>query len=226
MATAGDVVLTVPAGAAVDGAGNASDASTSLDNVVAWVEPDPGDVTPPTVTVEQAGSQADPTAVAPIHFVVTFSEPVGGFEIADLRLDGSTVGGEILGGLESRSRADGRTFDVLLTGMTTSGDVVLSVVGGAADDGAGNLSLPSTSADNVVRWDPTLTLDDGTTHDPYDPTWYDPSYGYDGSTYGSGDGFLARTGLDAGGLLVLGTGVVGLGLGLVLVARRPWGRTV
>jgi hypothetical protein len=53
----------------------------------------------------------------------------------------------------------------------------------------------------------------------------DPSYGYEGTSYGVGDGDLTRTGAEAAGVPDAGVGVVGLGLGSVLVSRRPWGHT-
>ena len=86
MTTTGDVVLDVPAGAAVDGAGNGNDASTSVDNAVTWVDDeDPApDAIDPTVTVEQRLGQADPTTVAPVRFSITFSEPVVGFDVTDI----------------------------------------------------------------------------------------------------------------------------------------------
>ena len=62
----------------MDAAGNASQASTSTDNTVTY------DVTPPTVTINQAAGQADPTNAGPIHFTVVFSEPVTGFASADV----------------------------------------------------------------------------------------------------------------------------------------------
>ncbi|HMJ78343.1 MAG TPA: Ig-like domain-containing protein [Iamia sp.] len=225
MTTDGDVVLTVPAGGVTDLASNPNEASTSTDNIVAWQLPDPGDTTSPTVTVEQADGQADPTSVAPVRFVATFSEPVTGFDVDDLRLDGSTVGGTILGDVTTRSKADGTSFDIVLSGMTSAGDLVVSVVAGAATDTAGNPSTASTSLDNVVSWT-EVDVDDGSIDDPYAPYTDDYYYdGYGGTSYGSDDGYLARTGLDLAGVLVVGVGVVGLGLGLVLVARRPWGLT-
>src|SRR5205823_5955037 len=44
---------------------------------------------PPTVTVEQAVGQADPTHTSPIHFTATFSEPVTGFTDSDVSLGGT-----------------------------------------------------------------------------------------------------------------------------------------
>ena len=53
----GTVIATLAAGVASDAAGNASTASTSADNTVTY------DVTAPTVTINQAATQADPTNV-------------------------------------------------------------------------------------------------------------------------------------------------------------------
>ena len=66
----GSVVATIAAGVAHDAAGNASLASDSMDNTVEY------DITPPTVTINQAGSQTDPTNGSPINFTVVFSEAV------------------------------------------------------------------------------------------------------------------------------------------------------
>ena len=61
---------------ASDAAGNANTASTSTDNTVTY------DTTAPTVTINQAAGQADPTNAIPINFTVVFSEPVTGFRPA------------------------------------------------------------------------------------------------------------------------------------------------
>ena len=55
----GTVIASVTAGKAHDAAGNANLASTSTDNTVTF-DFDEGDVTPPLVTINQAGAQ-DPT---------------------------------------------------------------------------------------------------------------------------------------------------------------------
>ena len=57
----------------IDTAGNGNTASTSTDNTVTW------DNVAPTVTINQAAGQADPTNATPINFTVVFSEPVTGF---------------------------------------------------------------------------------------------------------------------------------------------------
>jgi prepilin-type N-terminal cleavage/methylation domain-containing protein len=132
----------------VDLAGNVSGVATRAFSA---------DVTPPTVTVEQAAGQADPVNGGPINFTVTFSEPVSGFTAADLSFAGSTSGGTKSGVVTG----SGATYNVAVTGMTGNGTVVLSVPAGAATDGAGNGNSASTSVDNVVTLDttvPTVTL--------------------------------------------------------------------
>src|SRR4051812_20330454 len=51
--------------------------------------------TPPTVTIDQAGDQGDPTNASPIRFTVVFSAPVTGFTGADVRYTGSTAPGSL-----------------------------------------------------------------------------------------------------------------------------------
>src|SRR3989442_5946395 len=67
MTTSGTVVATIAAGVATDAAGNGNTASTSTDNTVTFNAPD---TTPPSVTINQAATQADPTSSAPINFTV------------------------------------------------------------------------------------------------------------------------------------------------------------
>ena len=70
-----------------DAAGNSNAASTSTDNSVTY------DNAAPTVTVNQASGQADPTNASPINFTVVFSESVTGFAAADVTLAGTAAGG-------------------------------------------------------------------------------------------------------------------------------------
>src|SRR5262249_17777216 len=89
MTGGGDLGATITAGAATDGAGNLSQAATSTDNTVQY------DGIVPTVTIDQAATQADPTGVGPIIFDVHFSEPVIGFSADDVSFAGSSVGGTL-----------------------------------------------------------------------------------------------------------------------------------
>jgi hypothetical protein len=152
MSTPGDVVATIPAGAAQDSAVNGSQASTSVDNIVAY------DNVPPTVTINQSGAQPDPTNASPVVFSVVFSEAVSGFTAADVSLAGSTAGGA----LTASVTGSGASYTVSVTGMTTTGVVVASIPAGAAQDTAGSSNLASTSSDNVVTFDntvPAVTID-------------------------------------------------------------------
>ena len=85
MTGSGTVIASVAADKATDAAGNGNAGSTSTDHTVTY------DVTAPTVTVEQAAGQADPTNTGPIHFTVTFSEAVTGFATGDVTLTAGTA---------------------------------------------------------------------------------------------------------------------------------------
>ncbi len=100
----------------------------------------------PMVTVEQAAGQADPANSSPINFTVVFSEPVTGFDGADVVLGGTAcpTTAVVTGG--------GTTYNVAVSGMSVSGSVTVSILAGAAQDAAGNLSEASTSEDNTVSY--------------------------------------------------------------------------
>jgi hypothetical protein len=154
MTTSGTVIASIGAGAVTDLAGNANTASTSTDNVVTY------DITAPTVTINQAAAQADPTKSSPILFTVQFSKPVSGFTTGKVTL-GGTAGattGTVTGGPS--------TYQVSVSGMTADGTVTASLAAGIAVDAAGNSSAASTSADNTVTFDttaPTVTQVTSTT---------------------------------------------------------------
>ena len=112
------------------------------------------DTTAPSVTINQAAGQADPTSASPINFTVTFSETVTGFTASDISFAGSTVGGT----LTAAVTGTGPTYNVAVSGMTGTGNVVVSVPAGAATDAAGNASLASTSTDNTVAFTSVDTI--------------------------------------------------------------------
>src|SRR5439155_1312522 len=85
MSSAGTVIASIPAGVASDAAGNLNTASTSTANSVSFT---PADTTPPSVTINQAAGQVDPTNSSPINFSAVFSEPVSGFSGAGVTLSG------------------------------------------------------------------------------------------------------------------------------------------
>ncbi len=150
MTGSGTVVATVGAGVAIDTAGNPNLASTSTDNTVTW------DNVAPSVTINQAVGQADPTNATPINFTVVFSESVANFVTGDVTFAG-TSGGTKVGTVTG----SGTTYNVAVTGMTTSGTVIATIIAGRATDAAGNNNTASTSTDNTVTWDvtpPTVTI--------------------------------------------------------------------
>ena len=69
-----------------DIAGNTNEASTSVDNSVLF------DSISPSVTINQAAAQPDPTNQFPILYTVGFNEPVTGFDASDVVMDGTATG--------------------------------------------------------------------------------------------------------------------------------------
>jgi hypothetical protein len=106
------------------------------------------DAIAPTVTINKAIGQADPTSTAPITFTVVFSEDVLGFLASDIVFTGSTAAGTLVASLSGT----GPVYTIQVTGMTGDGDVRASVPASAAVDLAGNPSAASTSTDNIVAW--------------------------------------------------------------------------
>jgi hypothetical protein len=133
----GTVTATVLAGAAVDVNGTPAATSTSTDNTVTV------DTVRPTVTINRAASQADPSNSSTIHFTVVFSEPVTGFAGGDVTLGGTAYRGE-----SASVSGSGTTYDVAvaLTGSSDDGTFTASVVANAAIDIVGNTSFASTTS--------------------------------------------------------------------------------
>ena len=122
-AASGTVTVDIAAGAAEDGAGNPSAAADQF-SITA-------DTTAPTVTIT---SDASEPVSGPFSVTVTFSEPVTGFELADLVVgNGST----------SELQGSEATYTATVT-PAASGTVTVDIAAGAAEDSAGN---PSAVAD-------------------------------------------------------------------------------
>lgn len=109
------------------------------------------DTLAPTVTIDQAAGQSDPTAVAPVAFTVVFSEPVTGFTTADITLGGTA------GATTVSVTGSGATYSVAVSGMTRNGTVTASIGAGVAADAVGNPNQASVSADNSVQFTGALT---------------------------------------------------------------------
>ncbi len=115
----------------------------------------------PTVTIDKAGAQADPTNASPVVFTAVFSEAVVNFDGSDISFTGSTVGGTPAA---SASTADNITWTIDVTGMTGTGTVIASIGAAVCDAQVGGQpNQASTSTDNIVDFDndaptPTVSL--------------------------------------------------------------------
>ena len=101
----------------------------------------------PTVTINQAVGQADPTNISPINFTVVFDQPVINFATGDV-----TLGGTAAGPLVATVTGGPTTYNVAVTGMTTSGTVIATIAGGVCTNAALDPNQASTSTDNTVTW--------------------------------------------------------------------------
>ena len=155
MSVSGTVIASIGVGVAQDAAANPSLASTSTDNTVTWDVP-PVDNTPPSVTINQAAGQPDPATTTPITFTVIFSEPVADFAAGDVTLGGSA--GATTATVSQPNPADFTVYQVDVGGMSASGTVVATIAAGAAHDAANNPNNASTSADNQVTINYTLSV--------------------------------------------------------------------
>jgi hypothetical protein len=110
------------------------------------------DTVAPTVTLEQAAGQSDPTSTTPISFTVEISEAVSGFTADDVDLSASTAPGTLAAAVTGGPI----TYNVAVSGMTGDGTVIASIPAGAAQDPAANGSAASASTDNTVTFDFTI----------------------------------------------------------------------
>jgi hypothetical protein len=103
--------------------------------------------TRPSVTINQASGQADPTNATPINFTVVFSEPVGDFATGDVTVSGTGGTATVTG--------TGTTYNVSVSGLST-GIVTATIAVNVAHDAAGAGNTASTSTDNAVTYDVTV----------------------------------------------------------------------
>jgi hypothetical protein len=154
--TDGVIRASVLPDAVTDLAGNTSEASTSSDDSVTL------DTTPPTVTINRAANQPATTSTLPIRYDVVFSESVAGFDFTDVSLVGSTAN---VTNANISVSGSGAVYSVAISNVISGGLTVrASIKANAAADGARNLSLASTSTDNVVILDnvhPSVTVEQG-----------------------------------------------------------------
>lgn len=103
--------------------------------------------TPPSVTINQAANQLDPTHGATINFTVVFSEAVNGFATGDVTLSGTA------GATSAVVSGSGANYNVAVSGMTATGTVIATIPAGVATSVATGLgNTASTSTDNTVTY--------------------------------------------------------------------------
>ena len=164
MTTAGTVIANIPAGVATSSPGGVANlVSTSTDNVVTW---SPGS---PTVTINQAAGQADPTSSTPINFTAVFSSTVTGFTGSDVTITGTAGGSKTV-----TVTGSGTTYNVAVSGMTTSGTVIATIPAGGAINASSQGNLVSTSTDNTVTWNALTASITLTTSAPIPAGAHDP----------------------------------------------------
>jgi hypothetical protein len=100
---------------------------------------DVGEIRLPTVTINQAVGQADPTNVSPVNFTVVFSEAVTGFSSSGVTISGTA------GGTKTVTMTDGPiTYNVAVSGRHERNSNS-AIAAGVAQDTAGNWNAASTS---------------------------------------------------------------------------------
>ena len=125
------------------------------------------DTVAPTVTINQAGGQADPANASPINFTVVFSESTTNFATGDVSLSGTA------GATTGTVTGSGTTYNVAVSGMTGDGTVIATITSNKATDAAGNNNAASTSTDNTVTYDtvgPTGSIANGSGNPTNDDT--------------------------------------------------------
>ena len=143
--SSGTIFPYIAANSVLDLTGNNNTASSSVSttsNTVIY------DTTRPTVTVNQAAGQADPTSILPINFTVVFSEPinVATFTTADI-IQAGTASGIVWMITDS---GDHMTFTLSAVTMTKNGTLIPAIGVNRVTDLAGNNNFASTSTDNSV----------------------------------------------------------------------------
>ncbi len=140
MTNSGVVTLTITDSSVHDVVGNGNEVTVSASVNYALPEP--------TVTINQASTQADPTNQSQIHFTVVFNVPVTGFTGADVNLSGTAPGARVVDVTGS-----GTTYDVVIGGMTASGTVTVAIPAGVAYNADGIENKASTGTDRTVTYD-------------------------------------------------------------------------
>jgi LPXTG-site transpeptidase (sortase) family protein len=105
------------------------------------------DSIPPTIIIDKGPSQEDPTSASPVVFSITFSEAPADFGAAKITLSGSANPDTVT------LTGSGTSYTASVSGMTTDGEVILTIPAGTVHDAAGNGNTAPTYTDNTVVYD-------------------------------------------------------------------------
>jgi hypothetical protein len=142
----GEVTVTIGTGVSQDAAANPN---TAAEFSRLYTGPTSSK---PTVTINQAAGQADPTDQGTVNFTVVFNKPVNGFTNAVVTLSGTAGANTVV--VTEVAPNNGTTYSVAASGMKRAGTVIATIAADIATDGAGNGNQPSTSTDNTVTFAP------------------------------------------------------------------------
>ena len=158
----GTLIPSIAANRVEDQAGNGNTPSTSTDNSVAF-----NDDVRPSVTVNQAASQPDPTSTLPVTFSVVFSEPIISsiFTPDDITQNGTATGVT----WKITDSGDHMTFTLEATGTTSYGTLKPYIAANRVTDLVGNDNTRSTSTDNTVTYIVVPTATPTATPTPTNP---------------------------------------------------------
>ncbi|OQY30813.1 MAG: hypothetical protein B6I38_06815 [Anaerolineaceae bacterium 4572_5.1] len=150
----GTLIPSIDGSNVMDLAGNPIIVVAGLDDTVTF-----NDNIFPTVTVNQASGQGDPTSALPIDFAVVFSEPIISsiFTTSDITQSGSATG--ITWSITNSG--DDQNFTLSATSVTGTGTLIPSIAANRVTDIIGNDNLASTSTDNTVSYTKPPTSNPG-----------------------------------------------------------------
>ncbi len=101
----------------------------------------------PTVTVEKAVGQGNPTNTLPIRFSIVFNEPVIGFSTSSITLYGTASPSNMyLTGTWSN-------YTLTISNVAQTGTIVAAVTSSVCTDLSGNPNANSYSTDNVIHYE-------------------------------------------------------------------------
>lgn len=104
----------------------------------------------PEVWVSRSPGQAAETTNPLVQFNVTFSQPITGFTASDIVLGGSAGAAEAT--VVEIEPLHGTNFRVSVSGMTSSGTILLSIPAGSAQNSSGTVTLASQMIDGGVNF--------------------------------------------------------------------------